>query len=344
MIEFDFYQTGQRALHFKGAFASGARIALLGSSGAGKTTFLRLLGRIDSAERAELRVDGKSIRQPWQHQATLLHQQPVMFAHHSVQQTLAFALRHQRNGLTLPIAHWARQLGLESLMAQSCAQLSGGQAQRVALLRALATGRRWLLMDEVFAALDPKRVLAACAVVEEYCALTGAGLVLASHQDTPQRYLCNQAYCVDGLVGRMADDLFVALQRQPERPAKSTLIATVDGLENQLLRARLGEQPIYLPVPPNWRAGRCRLTLHADDISLAIGEDHVTSMVNRLRGQITQLQPLGAEIVLVQLDVQQQALTIAISQWSKDRLGLNVGQMVYAEFKLRAVQWHGQVQ
>ncbi|MEJ2044941.1 MAG: ATP-binding cassette domain-containing protein [Reinekea sp.] len=343
MIEFHFTQSGTRTINFQGAFAQGARIALLGPSGAGKTTFLRLLALLETSDRHTVSINNQSITKPWLHQATLLHQHPVMFAHHRVEQTLSYARRLNPKIPELPLKHWAEQLDIARLYQQPCNRLSGGQVQRVALLRALATGRRWLLMDEPFSALDVDRLNAACEVVADYCQLTGAGLILASHQDMPHRYLCDSAYQVENLCGEIASDLFAVLNAQPGTAVKSTLFAQTIGEVNGFLKVSLGGQSLYVRKPERWQAGHCRITLTASDISLAIGQDHLTSMVNRLNGVIQHMDEAGEQRTKVQLSVEDQRLDVLISNWSRDRLALKPGQLVAAEFKVGAARWHGQV-
>ncbi len=340
-MEFHFADS-RRSLLFKGTFKQGARIALVGESGAGKTSFLRLLAQLDTAEVNELSVNGASIHTPWQHEATFVHQHPVMFTHHSVQRTLEYASALNDASQALPLDKWIRQLGIEDKLGQSCAQLSGGESQRVALLRALATRRQWLLLDEPFSALDANRMNDACEVVSEYCELTGAGLVVASHQDTVHRYLCESAYLVKNLHGEFAADFYQALNTRSAEKTRSTLEGLVLGLEHGFLKINIGHQFVYAKAPKHWQSHKsCRVTMSASDISLALGDAHTTSMVNRLSGIIKKLDKSDDGRCLVTLDLNGQVLIVQISEWSSHRLHIKPGQLIYAEFKVSAAQWHG---
>ena len=272
---------------------------------------------------------------------TLLHQHPVMFGHHRVQQTIDYGRKYNASH-TLPLSKWIQQLGIEPLLNQRCHELSGGQAQRVALLRALNTGRPWLLLDEAFTALDAPRVLAACDVIAEYCQLTGAGLLVASHQDLPQRYLCSSAYVVESLSGQYVEDLFPVLNKQESLQLTSTLTVNVEAIEHGFLLTRLAGQALYLNLPNHWQPASARVSIDAGDIALAIGEEHLTSMVNRLKTQVRAIDHINSERVRLWLVIGDQQLVVDISPWSFNRLNIQLGQSLFAEFKVGAVQWHGQ--
>ncbi len=334
--------TANNTLICRGEFSPGEKVALLGNSGAGKTTLMRLLSGLLPSTQGTVTDAGVPMGHGWQNQVTLVHQQPVMFAHHTVAQTIAYGAKYNR-AHALPMSQWLQRLDLDALTDTSCAKLSGGQAQRVALLRALATGRRWVLLDEAFSALDSARLLTACDVVADYCRLTGAGLVVASHQEAPQRFLCQSAYLIDTNVGRYEPNVFNALNSRIEGQLWSTLYVTAEQIEHGFLRVCLGDDPLYVSRPEHWQEGHARVSIAAGDVSLAIGAEHQTSMVNRLAAVITDICPLEDDRMLVSLDVGGQLLRVLISPWSCARLGLQQGQAVFAEFKVGAVQWHGQL-
>lgn len=328
-------------IRFDGEFSSGARVALLGPSGAGKTTLLRYLAGLERKGQVYVRSPSGEGLPAWKSDSVYLHQSPVMFAHHRVEQTIKFAQRYARTD-RLPMRDWADHLELTELWSRPTTELSGGQQQRVALLRALATGKPWLLLDEAFSALDGARLLAACDVVHDYCQRTGAGLILASHQDRPQRILCHEAFVVNDLVGRAEPDLFAALNQRIGEPRKSTLDVLLGEHEHGFLRAACEGASLFLNPPTRWREGPARVSIAATDISIAIGEDHQTSMVNRLPVVIDQIRPVEGR-TLLRLRLGAQRLDALISDFSTHRLALEINQPVFAEFKVGAVEWDGQV-
>lgn len=333
--------SGSAHIQFDGEFAEGERIAVIGISGAGKSTLLRYLAGLEHRGQVDIRTQAGLVNNAWQSDVVYVHQTPVMFAHHRVEQTIAFAQKLSGRD-DLPLMRWADMLDLESLLQQPCQQLSGGQQQRVSMLRALASGSQWLLLDESFSALDTQRLIAACDVVGEYTKLTGAGLLLASHNDYPQRYLCNSAYQVENLKGRYQQDLFAALQ-QSEQARLTTLTVTVERPVHNLLMVFCEGQAIFLNPPTHWVEGTARISIPASEIGIAISDQHETSLVNRIQGRIVDMVSQGAYRTLVTLDIGGQPLAVSISNWSAERLQLKTNQDVFAEFKVGTVLWHGQI-
>jgi molybdate transport system ATP-binding protein len=149
---------GGFALEVSFEIARGTTVAVLGPNGAGKTTLLRALaGLIPIEGRVEL--DGRVLDDSTQHvhipterrHVGLVFQDHVLFPHMTVLENVAFGLRVDARRTA---SDWLEKAGLGDKAAAMPRQLSGGQAQRVALLRTLATTPRFLLLDEPLSALD----------------------------------------------------------------------------------------------------------------------------------------------------------------------------------------------
>lgn len=142
--------------------AAGETVAVLGPNGAGKTTLLRALAGLDDME-GRVTLDGevledtrRGVHVPAERRhAGLVFQDHVLFPHLSVVENVAFGLRAQRRPRAAAVARqWLDEAGLGDRADALPRALSGGQAQRVALLRALATEPKLLLLDEPLSALD----------------------------------------------------------------------------------------------------------------------------------------------------------------------------------------------
>ncbi len=148
-------------LHIEARFAAEWTV-LFGPSGAGKSTLLRLLAGLDrtgagQADTARILLDGRDISglKPGRRGIGMVAQQPALFPHLSVSANVAFGL----HGLNQPtrskrVEEMLALVGAESLLNRRVQHLSGGEAQRIALARALAPMPRLLLLDEPFSALD----------------------------------------------------------------------------------------------------------------------------------------------------------------------------------------------
>ncbi len=138
----------------------GSLVAVLGPSGCGKTTLLRAITGLIPVEAGEVRVGDRLLSAPGVLVAPeargigWVPQDASLFPHLSVADNIGFGLpRAERRGAR--VRELARLVGLEEYLDRAPAQLSGGQAQRVSLARALAPRPDLVLLDEPFAALDP---------------------------------------------------------------------------------------------------------------------------------------------------------------------------------------------
>jgi ABC-type Fe3+/spermidine/putrescine transport system ATPase subunit len=138
---------------------AGKITALLGPSGGGKSTLLRIIAGLEQADGGEVRLDGNVIDQVPAHRRGfgMVFQDYALFPHLNVRDNIEFGLRMQ----SLAAAARRRRsdellelVGLTALADRSIAALSGGERQRVALARALAPQPRLLMLDEPLAALD----------------------------------------------------------------------------------------------------------------------------------------------------------------------------------------------
>ena len=141
------------------ALAKGTTLSILGKSGCGKTTLLKIIaGLIDDFE-GSLVLENENIEQqpPQQRNIVYLYQEPMLFPHLNVFDNVAFGLRLRKISPAVVVQKTTEMLAELELTAQSTKmpeQLSGGQKQRVAFGRALILEPKLLLLDEPFGALD----------------------------------------------------------------------------------------------------------------------------------------------------------------------------------------------
>ncbi|NKI92298.1 polyamine ABC transporter ATP-binding protein [Rhizobacter sp. SG703] len=147
--------------HVSVDIAKGEIFALLGSSGCGKTTLLRMLAGFETPTSGRIVLDGKDLAglPPYARPLNMMFQSYALFPHLTVWDNIAFGLRRDR----LPKAEIAERVDAMLKLVQLTKygqrkphQLSGGQQQRVALARSLAKKPQLLLLDEPLGALDKK--------------------------------------------------------------------------------------------------------------------------------------------------------------------------------------------
>jgi putrescine transport system ATP-binding protein len=134
---------------------------LLGGSGCGKTTLLRVLAGFERPTSGKVYIDGVDVTNmpPYEQAVNMMFQSYALFPHMTVEQNVAFGLKQMRvikPEITRRVGEMLDMVKLGQFTKRKPHQLSGGQRQRVALARALVTKPKLLLLDEPLAALDKK--------------------------------------------------------------------------------------------------------------------------------------------------------------------------------------------
>lgn len=188
MLQLDRVTLSQGDFHLTADWtaAPGSRIAVIGPSGAGKSTLLSAIAGFLAPASGRILWDGQDLAAlpPGQRPVTILFQDQNLFPHLTLAQNLGLGLRPD---LRLSPAEWAQvdaaleRVGLSGLGPRKPAALSGGQASRAALARALLRARPILLLDEPFAALGPALRAEMLALVREVADETGALVLMVTH-------------------------------------------------------------------------------------------------------------------------------------------------------------------
>jgi len=141
----------------------GAFVVLLGPTGAGKTTTLRVIAGLEKPDRGDVLISGVSVvaDMPAQRDVAMVFQQYSLYPHLTVRDNLAFPLRSPiiamaEDQITRRVAEVAEVLRITHKLDNKATQLSGGEMQRVSIGRALVRNPRIYLMDEPLSSLDAK--------------------------------------------------------------------------------------------------------------------------------------------------------------------------------------------
>src|SRR6195952_5585670 len=165
---------------------AGEFFALLGSSGCGKTTLLRMLAGFETPDEGCILLDGKDIAQvaPHERPVNMMFQNYALFPHLNVQDNIAFGLKRTamtKVEIAARVAEMIALVKLEGMEKRRPDQLSGGQKQRVALARSLARRPQVLLLDEPLAALDKKLRESTQAELMEVQRRLGMTFIIVTH-------------------------------------------------------------------------------------------------------------------------------------------------------------------
>src|SRR5688572_20705299 len=164
----------------------GEVVVLLGGSGAGKSTFARVLFERDELDAAGFDVMAANLDLD-RGQLGLVPQRGALFDHLDVRGNLEIALRHAegpRDTTVDEVPEWLARVGLDRKLAEpgtSVTKLSGGQAQRVAVARVLASRRKLLFLDEPSVGLDPHRVRVLARLIREQVKALNISAIVVTH-------------------------------------------------------------------------------------------------------------------------------------------------------------------
>jgi polar amino acid transport system ATP-binding protein len=169
----------------------GQIVAVIGSSGSGKSTVLRCVNLLEDILDGQIFLEGVEISEPdvdqdkVREQIGLVFQSFNLFGHLSIVENITLALIHvkkmskqeaRQNALT-----WLDRIGLADKADSYPDKLSGGQQQRTAIVRAVAMEPKVLLLDEVTSALDPELVGEVLSLIKDLKA-TGTTILMATHE------------------------------------------------------------------------------------------------------------------------------------------------------------------
>ncbi len=190
------------------SIASGELVVLLGPSGAGKTTTLRLVAGLESPDSGSVAIAGRDVTRlaPALRDVTFVFQQYSLYPHLSVYDNLAFPLRSplrktNEADVKAKVLEVARMLRMEDKLQNPATKLSGGQMQRVAIGRALVRNPAVYLMDEPLSSLDAKLRNDLRLELKRIQQDTGATMLYVTHDQVEALTLANRIGVLDH--GRM---------------------------------------------------------------------------------------------------------------------------------------------
>lgn len=231
------------------AVPRGKLVAIMGGSGCGKTTLLRLIGGMLAPTHGAVSVDQRVVHEmrhaelyEFRKRTGMLFQFGALFTDLSVFDNVAFPMREHTN-LTEPMIRdlvllKLNAVGLRGAAALMPSQLSGGMARRVALARAIALDPSLILYDEPFTGLDPISLTIAGKLIRELNDALGASSVIVTHDVHESLLLVDYLYI-------MADGRVVA-EGTPEDIRHSA-----DPFVHQFIWAEPdGPVPFHVPAPP----------------------------------------------------------------------------------------------
>lgn len=232
---------------------AGEILVVVGGSGCGKSTLLRLIAGLDRPSRGTVRLDGSVIESP--HPAIgMIFQEPRLLPWLSIEGNVGFGLddlgRAERR---LRVERTLERIGLSGYGDRWPRELSGGQAQRVSIARALVTRPKVLLLDEPFSALDAFTRASLQDALLTLWAAARPTLVMVTHDVEEAVALGDRVVVMQPHPGRVFDEIPIELPRPRDRLSDGFV-----ALERRVLHALDGSltpAPGSAVVAPDAMAG-----------------------------------------------------------------------------------------
>ena len=176
---------------------AGRSAAIVGVSGRGKTTLLRILCGLARPSSGEVRYRGRPLSGPTRSIAVVFQNyRPTVFDWLSVAQNIRLGLGDRNGARDGDVETIARELGIGDHLHRPAQRLSGGERQRVAIARALVQGARLLILDEPFSNLDPVSTQHLVELLLEMKKNRRITLIVVSHDIPEALRIADSAYCL----------------------------------------------------------------------------------------------------------------------------------------------------
>jgi molybdopterin-binding protein len=325
----------------------GETLAVLGPNGAGKSTLLQLIALLEKPDGGEILMDGRSAGQDrlaLRRRMALVFQEPLLLDT-TVEGNVVSGLSLRgvaRSDRSVRVRAWLQRFGIEGIAKRSARTLSGGEAQRTSLARALVLEPELLLLDEPFAALDSPTRQALTDDLERVLMEAKCTTLLVTHDRAEALRLGHRvAVLMDGRVRQIGtpDEVFgspadeeVAAFVGVETIVRGRLHRADDGLaqvavgEREVTAASLLEEESDVLV-----------CLRPEDVILAPPDepDARTSARNHMPATVKRVVTSGP-YVRVELDAGFPVVAL-ITRQAREELGIEPGARVSATFKATAV-------
>jgi molybdate transport system ATP-binding protein len=338
------------------AFEAGKGVTgLIGPSGAGKSVTLEMIAGLSRPDTGRVSFNGEVFVDtergvfvpPEKRHIGYVFQNPHLFPHLSVAENLDYGARRRPSSGGVSREEVIDLLGLGSLIDRRPHRLSGGEAQRVAIGRALLSNPQLILMDEPLSSLDTRRRREIMPFIEALHRRLDLPILYVSHSIDEIVRLADRVLVLHGGALVASGDVTEVLNRtdvqnlilgEDERDADPATIVEATVLRqdaaHHLTELAIGSATLSLARMDLPAAAKVRLRIHARDVAIATERPQGLSIQNIIEARIVALQPVGAAQVDVILGIDGAPnLRARITVRAAHRLALTPGAPVWALVK-----------
>lgn len=260
----------------------GSITCVLGASGSGKTTLLRLLGGFERLQQGRITINNRIVASdndniyipPEKREIGMMFQDYALFPHLTILQNLLFGLKKNNQKRKEWVIDAVGRLGIAKLLNKYPYEISGGEQQRVALLRAIAPEPKLLLLDEPFSGLDPHLRRQTRDEVIAFIRNVGVTTMVVTHDPEEASYMGDQLLILDqGKICQMGSPAKV--RKLPASPMVARFFGAVNSFT---LKASEGR--VYIPLLKeglaiNPKLAEVTLQFYPENIRISEGNDFI---------------------------------------------------------------------
>ncbi|MEF2248680.1 ABC transporter ATP-binding protein [Paenibacillus sp. IITD108] len=191
-------------------------IGILGTSGCGKSSLLRVIAGLDGHEEGNISIDDQTVS-GMNEKIGVIFQEARLMPWLNVVENVAFGLKGQKKENLERAKQFIKLVGLEGFEKHYPKELSGGMSQRVAIARSLVTSPSILLLDEPFSALDAFTKMQLQDLLLQVWKTCKSTMLLVTHDIDEALYLCDKLIVMRGQPGEIIDIISVAEPRPRSR-------------------------------------------------------------------------------------------------------------------------------
>lgn len=202
----------------------GEVFCILGVSGCGKTTLLRLLAGLEDNFNGSITIEGKEFK-GFEDDVTMVFQNFSLFPWRTVEKNVRFALEQKGKGKevwNLEVEKMLKIVGLNHKSKEYPHFLSGGQMQRVAFARALATKPRLMLLDEPFSALDSHTRETLQEDMADIFKRSGVTVIMVTHDISEAVFMADRIAIMSPTGGHLSNEYIISVERPRDRKFRNS--------------------------------------------------------------------------------------------------------------------------
>ncbi len=333
-------------------------LVMFGRSGTGKTTTLRCIAGLESPDNGSISLNDhllfdrskRTAIPPHRRRVGLLFQTPTLFPHMTARQNIAFAAKHADRAFE--IDKWLDRMDVSNVANRRPATMSGGEQQRVSLIRAIAAKPKLLLLDEPMSAVDVPTRRSLVKHLRNLQSETGIPMIYVTHSATEAMQVGDRMVMIDD--GRIiADGVPKELLHAPE----TVPLAGLTGNENVLTGLveehdasdhtsvlRIGTLRLNVPYLSRSVGQQASVAFRPEDVLAASNAISGTSARNQFPGQVTRIET--GPMLYLHVRLKQNEITgndktvqheivvrVRVTQKSIDALNLHVGSIIHLLIK-----------